>query len=199
MLVQGQYGIWFLLFVILLLPFIPQSLLEIGRLRGWDFPLKAHLFNGEATIIGQNIAKEQLVSNNSWMQDFSLSVSRSPIIAYFSVIFMSIWAIGVLGYCLITLVYHRHINHIKQSIKPIQCRTIMRQFNECRQELKIRKKLVLGQSTQVQTPMLFGVQKSYIVLPEEMLEDLSEKELYFIFLHELSHYKKKDVWVNYII
>ena len=199
LLAQGQYGIWFLLFVILLLPFIPQSLLEIGCLRGWDFPLKAHLFNGEATISGQNIAKEQLVSNNTWMQDFSLSVSRSPIIAYFSIIFMSVWGIGVLGYGLITLAYHRHINHIKQSIKPIQHRTVIKQFNECKQELKIRKKLVLGQSTQVQAPMLLGIQKPYIVLPEYMLEDLSEKELYFIFLHELSHYKKKDVWVNYII
>ena len=46
------------------------------------------------------------------------------------------------------------------------------------------------------SPMLFGVRNTKVLIPQEMLEmeNYSYEEWYLIFLHELTHQKKHDLW-----
>jgi bla regulator protein BlaR1 len=48
------------------------------------------------------------------------------------------------------------------------------------------------------TPSLFGVFKPRILLPSVLLS-LNEKQISYILLHELAHYKRRDLLANYLL
>ena len=48
----------------------------------------------------------------------------------------------------------------------------------------------------ISTPLLIGFLKSYIVLPTM---DLSDSDLRYIIMHELSHYKYRDMFYKWIV
>src|SRR5699024_584556 len=50
----------------------------------------------------------------------------------------------------------------------------------------------------ISTPSLIGIFKPIILLPVNMV-DLNAKQIEYIFLHELSHYKRKDNLLNVIL
>lgn len=47
--------------------------------------------------------------------------------------------------------------------------------------------------------MAIGFFKPYIILPSQILKQLSIDEIKYIMLHELNHYKNKDILVNYVM
>ncbi len=58
-----------------------------------------------------------------------------------------------------------------------------------------RRPIQVGISSQVSTAMLAGFRNPAILLPAN-LSQLSEQQQYYILLHELCHYKKRDLWVK---
>lgn len=48
------------------------------------------------------------------------------------------------------------------------------------------------------TPMMAGFLKPHILFPKEMA-DLPEDKLRFIFQHEITHFKKRDLWIKLIV
>lgn len=48
----------------------------------------------------------------------------------------------------------------------------------------------------VSVPLLFGIFKPYIILPEV---ELSNKELYYIIKHEVTHYYHYDIWIKWYV
>lgn len=68
-------------------------------------------------------------------------------------------------------------------------------LNKCKLELGIKCKINLFQNSYVSTPMLVGIFKPSILIPNEKFE---EEDLELIFKHELMHYKRKDMLVKHI-
>ncbi|GAK13671.1 M56 family metallopeptidase [Geomicrobium sp. JCM 19039] len=59
--------------------------------------------------------------------------------------------------------------------------------------LKIKRKVTIYLSPYMTTPFIYGIFKPKIVLPSF---DFSDEELKHIFLHELTHYKRGDLWTK---
>ena len=53
-------------------------------------------------------------------------------------------------------------------------------------------------SSQIKTPALFGFVRPRLLLPMEMLEKTSSEELRYIFLHELAHLKRHDIYLGWL-
>src|SRR5262249_37759012 len=51
----------------------------------------------------------------------------------------------------------------------------------------------------VDSPGLFGTLRPQILLPPGIAEQLSETELRHVFLHEMAHLKRGDLWVNLLM
>ena len=64
--------------------------------------------------------------------------------------------------------------------------------------MKVKSNLHVVISDIVQTLSLVGVIYPKILLPSNM-SDLEDKELEYVFLHELAHYKRKDILINYLL
>lgn len=88
---------------------------------------------------------------------------------------------------------YRRIDHVCKLDDSDQTLKII---NGLRKELKIKRKIPVYISSEMVTPFLFGIFKPRIVLPNI---PFSTNELRYIFLHELIHYKRRDVWLKFLL
>lgn len=195
---RWQYNIWFLFLIILIIPFIPQQYLDFSKLNSWS----VDLLNKEDRMMADhslsNNKAQELLNQESNLQDFAISVQRSTAV-YINFALISIWILGCLICTSILVIGKLRLNKIKDSIRVLDDDKVIDLFDGCKQELDISKGLIVGESELVYSPMTFGIKKTYIVFPITMIDQLSESELYHIFLHELSHYKNKDIIINEVM
>lgn len=64
--------------------------------------------------------------------------------------------------------------------------------------LNVIFKVTILYGKRLKSPMLFGVIHPKIIISQEIINRLSQEELKNIFLHELSHIKRRDLNVNII-
>lgn len=64
-------------------------------------------------------------------------------------------------------------------------------FEDCKRELGIRRSIEVLQGYRIQIPMTAGILKPCVFLP---VEDMEEEQLKTCIYHELTHYKKHDIF-----
>lgn len=70
-------------------------------------------------------------------------------------------------------------------------------FIEVKDGLDVGKKdILLIQNESIHTPQIIGFFKPVILLPQNSFTD---KQLRFIFAHEVTHYKNKDIWLKLLV
>ena len=75
---------------------------------------------------------------------------------------------------------------------------LYQQYISCHEKLKIRRHVALYASCNISSPVSYGLLYPKVIIPQDMDILLSEQYVYYIFLHELHHYKHKDAALNYI-
>lgn len=68
-------------------------------------------------------------------------------------------------------------------------------LRQVKKQYGIRKNIRLIRSDQINSPMLYGIFRTVILLPKQ---EYDSKEYQYIFQHELSHYRHRDVWMKYL-
>lgn len=187
---------WMIFLFMLMVPFIPQQFLGFLNPQEWGMnPI--HLASNPITN-GKlfNPVTPSVLQGTKGLQDFALSVDRSTL-TYLNQIGLSIWLIGMVVCAIMIMKCNYGIKSIKDSIRPIKNKAFEEVFEVCKCELHITRELIVGESTLVHTPMVFGLRKTYIVLPSKMIHQFSLEDMKYIFLHELIHYKNKDILMNY--
>lgn len=71
-------------------------------------------------------------------------------------------------------------------------------LDKARKILNIKSKVKLINQTLITTPSIYGISESKILLTEDILK-LSDEEIELILLHELSHKKNGDIYLNKIL
>lgn len=64
------------------------------------------------------------------------------------------------------------------------------EFDRCRQKLKIRRDIQLRLADGITAPLLVGILRPAVLLPKT---EVTSESLTFILLHELTHYKRRDL------
>lgn len=121
--------------------------------------------------------------------------STSDYVFYGSV---GIWLIGV-GFLGTRLVignygFARGLRRCRPASHPV----LLAVLEECRRLVGVQVGTVI-ETPEVDSPALFGCFRVKLLLPPGMAERFSEKELRHIFLHELSHVRRGDVPVNWLM
>ncbi len=84
--------------------------------------------------------------------------------------------------------------HLKKHLEPICDQDILEVYRQCSKKMGIQNPPELFTHPYISTPMLTGFFEPKIFLPSHFS---CEKDLLStVFLHELSHYKGKDLWVQ---
>ncbi len=68
-------------------------------------------------------------------------------------------------------------------------------LEQVKKQYGIRRRIVLKRSSEAASPMLYGIVRPVVVLPDF---EYCETEYRYIFQHELCHYKHGDIWMKYV-
>ncbi|KGK86874.1 hypothetical protein DP73_15755 [Desulfosporosinus sp. HMP52] len=207
-----QYMLWSVLIIGLVLPWTPNSPISVYNYL--DF---SHLQQKVASIIDRtipssstNLADQQSAlelaavgDGNSQMAVIS-SETLGPIeeksntwISFpFVYRLMSyIWLSGVLILTILTVIVNKRFSkNIGHALVTDQ--GLLSEFNKLKADLRIKTEIPLLKSRQVNSPSLLGLSRPRLLLPNGIEERFSLEQLNHIFLHELIHFKRKDVWIN---
>ncbi|WP_349730248.1 BlaR1 family beta-lactam sensor/signal transducer [Peribacillus frigoritolerans] len=190
---KWYYHLWMFLFMALALPFIPTDLYNFSTLfSGGD------TYQANAPSSNMNMTGTDMMQGLHLIQDFSVSVNR-PDLSLLNIGVMGLWMSGMLLFTFTMIRGWLTLRRIKNYSSPFSNQEALVLFEECKKRLQIKKSIKIVISKRVQSPMIFGLFQTYIVLPSQHEDWLSLKNYEYIFLHELSHYKNKDLLTNYVI
>ena len=114
-----------------------------------------------------------------------------------SINFMKLLPILIfLGYISAALVLLYKINQsyfsIRQIKKSAKLITGYKPFDSAVKELRLKRKVRFGISPDTSIPIAAGFLNPMILLPENLMEELTDDELHIVLLHELAHLKRWD-------
>ena len=114
-----------------------------------------------------------------------ISIRLFDLIAY-------IWGAGVLIFLLVVIIsYFRFLcRKSKNSVKISDSKF----FSEVKKELKIKKHIRLKASSDIDSPILVGVLFPTVYIP---CREIPDDNMRMVLLHELTHYKRKDLLVKW--
>lgn len=109
-----------------------------------------------------------------------------------------IWFAGVILFStFLTLTQIKFKRKIK-SISRIDNSQSLSFIDDLKKQLAIKKEIPIVLTDQIGSPCISGIIKPTIYIPEYILTISDKKQLSHIFLHELIHYKRKDLIYNFL-
>ena len=192
---RWQYYIWIVVALRLLLPFTPDTTIIGSLFEKFDttaitneiptnpnVPVPADTGNSKAEPIQTN-------------REITTAAMREPFDKYVCLFF--IWsALALVLFVRKVTVYQGFIQYIKAGNKEVSDIKILNLLSDCEEKLKIKTRVELSCNPLIASPMLIGFFRPRIILPIGELED---KELSYIFVHELIHYKQRDMFYKWLI
>ena len=192
---RWQYYIWIVVALRFLLPFTPDTTIIGSLFEKFDtaaitneiptnpnVPVPADTGNSKAEPIQTN-------------REITTAAMREPFNKYVCLFF--IWsALALVLFVRKITVYQGFIQYIKAGNKEVSDIKILNLLSDCEEKLNIKTRVELSCNPLIASPMLIGFFRPRIILPVGELED---KELSYIFVHELTHYKQRDMFYKWLI
>ena len=108
----------------------------------------------------------------------------------------AVWLAGVLILSGVVVAqwmrFHRKLARASAPFRPEPQRLL----DECRREFGVSRPMALLETEAVQSPALCGLLRLRLLLPGGMGGKFAASELRYIFLHEIAHVKRGDLWLN---
>ena len=103
-----------------------------------------------------------------------------------------IWGTGVLIFSLVIIIsYFRFLCRKNKNAVKISDNKI---FSEVKKELKIKRRIRLKASSDIGSPMLVGILFPTVYIP---CREIPDNNMRMVLLHEMTHYKRKDLLVKW--
>ena len=192
---RWQYYIWIVVALRFLLPFTPDTTIVGSLFEKFDtaaitneiptspnVPVPADTGNSKAEPIQTN-------------REITTAAMREPVDKYVCLFF--IWsALALVLFVRKITVYQGFIQYIKAGSKEVSDIKILNLLSDCEEKLNIKTRVEISCNPLIASPMLIGFLRPRIILPAHEWED---KELSYIFVHELIHYRQRDMFYKWLI
>jgi len=195
---KWQHALWFLLIARLLIPVdipMPFSVFNLTRnVEPVITPLGSS--RGESTEISKSSASSTAL-NTSFSGYPPITVSDVRIIPSPKVTWSQIAGMGWVMVTFALLIYTLSVNlalrrriHKAEDLSDPELVNIL---NGCKKRLGIQQNIQLVSMKNITSPFWYGIVKPKIILPALLLIPMDNDKIEHIFMHELVHYKQKDV------
>lgn len=188
---QTRYHLWFLYGLLLLCPFFPVNNPLFN-------PLTRILKTGhEGSSLGpfpDTLAAPSLgsiLNSNALSTDIGIFTDPNKI-------FFILWLFGAALTLAFTIIGAVHIQRVIRKSKQITDSAICRLFTICKARLGLNIPITLAASRHISSPVSFGLIHPYVLLPETILNLQNASAIHHILLHELCHFKRRDMAVSYL-
>lgn len=195
---ETHYHLWYIFVFSLFLPFMPYQLFRPDKLLLQIYIRLSHgSVHTAAAATGHTAVTP---SPDLILNDFSTAIASSNSILSHAL--WGIWVAGMIAAALFSIHTIIKIYLIRKNAYPITMQAepvLYGQFSNCLQELHIRRKVRLYASCQLSSPVSYGWFHPTVMIPQDLDILLSKKDIRFIFLHELQHYRHKDSILNNLV
>ncbi len=192
---RWQYYIWIVVALRFLLPFTPDTTIVGSLFEKFDTAAITNEIPTSPNVpvpVGTGNSKAEPIQTNREINDTAM---REPFNIYVCLFF--IWsALALVLFVRKITVYQGFIQYIKAGNKEVSDIKILNLLSDCEEKLNINTRVELSCNPLIASPMLIGFFRPRIILPVGELED---KELSYIFVHELTHYKQRDMFYKWLI
>ena len=191
---RWQYYIWIIVALRFLLPFTPDTTI-VGSL----------FEKSSTTVITNEIPTSPNIpapanTDNSKTEPIQAdrdiaAAMREPFNRYVCLFF--IWSVFALVLFVRKItIYQGFIQYIKAGSTEVSDIKTLNLLSDCEEKLNIKTRVELSRNPLIASPIMIGFFRARIVLPACELDD---KELSYIFVHELIHYKQRDMFYKWLI
>ena len=192
---RWQYYIWIVVALRFLLPFTPDTTIVGSLFEKFDTAAITNEIptspNVPVQVSPGNNEAEPIQTN----RDMTAAATLEPFNKYVCLFF--IWsALALVLFVRRITVYQGFIQYIKAGNTEVSDIKILNLLSDCEEKLNIKTRVELSCNPLIASPMLIGFFRPRIILPAYELED---KELSYIFVHELTHYKQRDMFYKWLI
>ncbi len=209
---RWQYYIWLLVIARLLLPFGPeaslmgnvspamkQAVAESGVFSGLEKQEKETWkaiapAQGEPAAVDALQGESAAISSLQGRESDGLIQNRTvPAKSPIGLIWLAV-ALGILIRKII--MYRRFIKHVKAGAEPVSDCSLLNTLYEAQWQTGVGKEVELFVNPRISSPMLIGVCRPCIILPDT---DISGKDFRYIVTHELMHHKRRDILYKWLV
>ena len=193
-----QYNLSIIFLAVLIVPFLPIN--SAPSSISWR-----HLLTASSSTNGD--IQTTFLSGNGYnldkINDFAVSVS-TQIPTFIHTLLVFFWSIGI--FIMFFLLYRsvKQVKALHSSALPLQNEELNALYIECLNEVNSKHTIPIYSTAFLKSPVLAGFLHPRIYLPIHLISDfnagtISATDIRYMLLHELQHYKHKDILVGYLI
>lgn len=200
-----QYYVWLVVLARLVLPFAPAGV-NLAEALFTGAPEAVQMAPG--TVQGpppQVVITPPVEGADNLAEQALQPVGTTPetSVTVWKELYENLW-IGWLGVALVLLVrkvtsYHSFARFIRAGWKPVDDPQTLDVLDDARQAVGVKRTLALYHNPLATSPMLVGIFRPVIVLPDV---SLPADDLRLILMHEMVHYRRMDIlykWITQIV
>ncbi len=133
------------------------------------------------------VARESARPAASWWEGLSLTDALA-----------AAWVLGCLSLALRLLVGHLRVRRMIAGNQPVAGEAALRTLQVLLAQAGVSGEVCLRASASVGAPVLYGLRRPTILLPEGWVESLSPEDLRALLAHEVAHIKRRDFLAHFV-
>ncbi len=206
---KWHYMIWFLVILRLALPITVEhelslynllkpvmSKIEITETHMWSSPTKHDTIpvpegNDPIPSIKNGADKSQNPGTDNSLEG-EKKLQMMDILAL-------VWLLGAGIMAALTLLFN--IRFYRKMVYSVPCQDplSLKVLSDCYKLAAIHRPVPLFLNESAKIPLLFGVTRPRLIFSGQVLSRITQEEKRYIFLHELIHFKRRDILVNWLV
>ena len=193
-----QYNLSIIFLAVLIVPFLPIN--SAPSSISWR-----HLLTASSSTNGD--IQTTFLSGNGYnldkINDFAVSVS-TQIPTFIHTLLVFFWSIGIFIMFFLLYCSVKQVKALHSSALPLQNEELNALYIECLNEVNSKHTIPIYSTAFLKSPVLAGFLHPRIYLPIHLISDfnagtISSTDIRYMLLHELQHYKHKDILIGYLI
>lgn len=109
-----------------------------------------------------------------------------------------VWLVGAIVLGTWLLASNFALWRIVKREHPLVKEPILELFEQCKTQMGVDTIVALVPTDRIRTAALFGFIRPRLLLPRDMVETARHEELRYIFLHELGHLRRRDIYIGWL-
>ena len=192
---RWRCALWFLVIARLALP--------------WTVPSPTSLFNAVATPSNnmttqfeQTTLPEIAVADSDNNAFPAVAAESAPTVAQghsWAYWLMCVWAAGAISLAGCAIASQLRFNRQLKGIRPHLDKRALHLLEDSKAAMGIRASITLIECDAAVSPALSGYMRPQILLPSGLAASFSEEEMRHVFMHELAHVKRHDIFVGWVM
>ncbi len=194
---SARHSLWLSLFLCLSIP-VGWQLSVNNQPIELSFPLPANAPSPTSTpeIITSSTAVTLTTTTNTEINRHQATEAIADTISYHSILSL-LWLSIFGGLICITFWQLLRFKRVLQKASDATAQDYVL-LNNAKHTLRISQTIPLLYSSQVSSPLTLGLFKPTIILPVDIGQQLTEKQLSLVLLHELAHIQRRDILWNWL-